>query len=137
MHQLDFVTRYAYPPSDRGIEVPIELRYGGESVRLPAKIDTGASGCFFQRAYAEELGVDVEAGRLETFSTAAGVFEAYGHRVEIDCLGHRNYATVYFARAISFSRNVLGRDGWLDHHRMGLSDRESLLYLSSNFGIGS
>jgi len=135
MYQVDFATRFAYAPSGRGIEVTIELHHLESSVRLQAKIDTGAAVCFFQRAYAEELGIQVEAGRLETFSTATGDFEAYGHLVEIDCLGHRNYSTVYFAKAISFSRNVLGRSGWLDHHRMGLMDRESLLYLSSNLDI--
>src|ERR1035437_2675285 len=105
MHQLDFATRYTYASSDRGIEVPIELRYRNDSVRLRAKIDTGAAACLFQRAYAEELGIEVEAGHSETFATATGSFVAYGHMVEIDCLGHRNYATVYFAKENSFSRN--------------------------------
>ena len=135
MYQLDFATRYPYSPSSTGIEVPIKLYYGGEFVRLPAKIDTGAADCLFQRAYAVELGIEVEAGQLETFSTATGTFVAYGHMVEIDCLGHRNHAKVYFAKAESFSRNVLGRRGWLDHHRMGLIDFESLLYLSPNLDI--
>jgi hypothetical protein len=132
MHQLDFATRYPYTPSPRGIEIPIELYYGAESVRLRAKIDTGASACFFQRAYAEELGIQVESGELETFDTPGGPFEAYSHMVEIDCLGHRNPSRVYFARALTFSRNTLGREGWLDHHRMGLIDFQSLLYLGTN-----
>jgi Aspartyl protease len=137
MFQLDFVTRHNYSSSNREIEVPIELHYDGGSVRLLAKIDTGASVCFFHRAYAEELGIEVEAGRPETFSTAAGNFDAFGHIVEIGCLGHRNEATVYFPAALSFSRNVLGRDGWLDHNRIGLVDYESLLYLSSAGGTNA
>ncbi|MDR3571740.1 MAG: hypothetical protein P4L81_06135 [Candidatus Pacebacteria bacterium] len=131
MYQLEFETRHSYSPSPKGIVVPISLSYAGEFVRLEAKIDTGASVCFFQRPYAVELGIQVEAGRLETFSTAAGVFEAYGHMVEIDCLGHRNHAMVYFAKALDFTRNVLGREGWLDHHRLGLIDYQSSLYLGT------
>jgi hypothetical protein len=132
MYQIDFETRHAYASSDRGIEVTVELHYLDSSVRLPAKIDTGAAVCCFQRAYADELGIQVEAGRRESFATATGSFVAYGHEIEINCLGHRNFALVYFAADIDFSRNVLGRQGWLDHHRMGLIDYESLLYLSSS-----
>ena len=135
MYQLDFATRYLYSRSPRGIEVPINLYHGGEFVRLRAKIDTGALACFFQRAYAEELGIQVESGQLETFSTPGGDFDAYGHLVEIGCLGHRNHARVYFAKALRFDRNTLGQEGWLDHYRMGLVDSESLLYLSTNLDI--
>jgi hypothetical protein len=38
--------------------------------------------------------------------------------------------TVYFAAHESFTRNVLGRSGWLDQVRLGIVEYESKLYLS-------
>jgi hypothetical protein len=132
VHQVDFATCYKYERSENGIEVPIELHYREGSVRLRAKVDTGAASCFFQRAYAEELGIQVEAGHRETFSTAAGYFEAFGHHLEIRCLGHKSVGIVYFGAATTFSRNVLGRMGWLDQHKLGLIDSNSTLYLDGS-----
>jgi hypothetical protein len=37
---------------------------------------------------------------------------------------------VYFAADAAFSRNVLGRQGWIDRIRLGLVDYEGKLYLS-------
>ena len=38
--------------------------------------------------------------------------------------------TVSFAEEISFNRNVVGQQGWLDRLRLGLVDYEGKLYLS-------
>jgi len=37
---------------------------------------------------------------------------------------------VYFSADTSFTRNVLGRQGWLDRIKLGLVDYEEKLYLS-------
>jgi hypothetical protein len=39
-------------------------------------------------------------------------------------------STVYFAKEESFTRNVLGRVGWLDRVKLGLIDYEGKLFLS-------
>jgi hypothetical protein len=58
METLAFSARYDYAGASAGIQVPIELRAGqGRSVRIVAKLDTGASFCIFQRDYAEQLGI--------------------------------------------------------------------------------
>jgi len=41
-------------------------------VELIARPDRGAAHCIFERSYAEELGLDVESGRLQRFRTMAG-----------------------------------------------------------------
>jgi len=64
------------------------------------------------------------------FSTAMGSFDAYGHTVTVETLGYSFNVTVYFAAHESFTRNVLGRRGWLDQLRLGLVEYESKLYLS-------
>ncbi|MFN7930191.1 MAG: hypothetical protein U0Y68_20160 [Blastocatellia bacterium] len=78
----------------------------------------------------EQLGLQIESGVPETFGTAAGAFLAYGHEVTLVVLGLDVIATVYFAADEHFTRNVLGRQGWLDRVRLGLVDYDGQLYLS-------
>jgi voltage-gated potassium channel Kch len=130
VHQLDFETLYTYGAGKTGIEVEVTLRFGQNSVMFPARLDTGAVFCVFERGYAETLGLDVESGAPLRFSTAVGSFNAYGHTLTLETLGYSFDVTVYFAADESFTRNVLGRRGWLDHLRIGIVDYESKLYLS-------
>lgn len=96
-----------------------------------AKVDTGASFCIFQRDYAEQVGItSVESGVYQPVSTATGSFDAYGHALVIGCLDWEFETTVYFAAPPGYSRNVVGRVGWLQHFRLGLIDHDSLLLLS-------
>ncbi len=41
------------------------------------------------------------------------------------------FSKVYFAKEESFTRNVLGRQGWLDRVKLGLIDYEGKLLLSA------
>jgi hypothetical protein len=54
-----------------------------KSVELVAKIDTGASHCLFERHYGEQLGLEIETGIAQKFSTATGTFLAYGHNLTL------------------------------------------------------
>ena len=83
---LDFETSHYYTTAIDGIDVPIVLRVGRQSVEFLAKLDTGAAHCIFERKYAEMLGLDVGSGRLQRFRTVAGSFAAYQHEVTIERL---------------------------------------------------
>jgi len=65
-----------------------------------------------------------------TFSTVAGEFRAYGHELTLAVLGVEVQALVYFYENPNFTRNVLGRNGWLNRVRLGLVDYDSVVYLS-------
>jgi len=66
-----FAAEHEYRNSSSGIEVPVILTTDDDrSVRLLAKVDTGAADCIFQRDYAEHLGLEVESGTSKTYSTA-------------------------------------------------------------------
>jgi hypothetical protein len=106
---LDFDTYHRYTETTDGIDVPITLCAGRQSVDLLAKLDTGAAHCIFERKYAEMLGEEVESGRLQRFRTVAGSFAAYQHEVTIQTLGIEFLAVVFFAQDPSFNRNFLGR----------------------------
>jgi hypothetical protein len=129
-HQLNFRTTHQYDTLENGITLEVILRAGGKVQRTSAKLDTGASHCFFQREYAEALGIDLASGERISVHTATGSFLAYGHQITLEVLGLLFDTAVYFANDYGFPRNVLGRKGWLDRVRLGLVDYEGQLYLS-------
>jgi|NGEPerStandDraft_6_1074524.scaffolds.fasta_scaffold49493_1 predicted aspartyl protease len=127
---LAFDAAHHYADALDGIEVPITLCIGRQSVDLLAKLDTGAAHCIFERKYAEMLGVDVDSGRLQHFRTVAGSFAAYQHELTIQTLGIEFSAVVFFAQDSTFNRNFLGRSGWLDRLRVAIVDYDRLLFVS-------
>ena len=128
---LDFEFSRRYTEATDGIDVPITLSIGSQSVDLMAKLDTGAAHCIFERKYAEMLGMDIESGRLQRFRTVAGTFAAYEHEVTIQTLGLEFSAAVFFAQAPEFTRNFVGRSGWLDRLRIAIVDYDRMLFLSA------
>ena len=130
MHQLEFTRTHSYAGRDASINVPVALRSGALFADLVASIDTGASHCLFENAYAARLGLDLTTGVLTRFQTANSIFDAYGHEVEIDVLGIVTHSLVYFFAEPSIRKNVLGRGGWLDRVRVGLVDHDRALYLA-------
>ena len=125
-HQLTFDSVYDY--GTEAIIVPVELRLADKTVRADAYVDTGATFCVFKRELSSALDIDVETGTLLRLSTVTGSFEAYGHMLTLETLGYTFDVTVYFAAHESFTRNVLGRRGWLDQVRLGIVEYESKLY---------
>jgi hypothetical protein len=127
---LTFQHVYQYSLRAVGITVPVRLDYAGKYAEFTAKVDTGASYCIFSRFHGEELGLNIEQGTPEEISTVMGNFQVYGHPVTLTVLGLALDTTVYFAADEHFTRNVLGRQAWLNLGRLGLVDYEGTLYLS-------
>lgn len=132
LETLTFRSKFDYSNAREGIEVEIALAVdGARTVRLRAKVDTGASFCIFQREYAEQLGIEVERGQHQEVRTAnGGSFSVYGHMVTLFCLDWQFQTMVYFAAMEEFKRNVVGRSGWLQYFRLGLVDHDAILFLS-------
>lgn len=130
MEELLFDAAYFYNTLKSGITVPIILQINERLVEFESKIDTGAENCIFERRHGETLGLIIESGREQIFSTAIGPFSTFGHELKLSVLGIETVSTVYFAKEESFTRNVLGRQGWLDRVKLGLIDYEGKLFLS-------
>ena len=131
MYELSFDIEYNYQNAAIGIEVPISLSVGGRTIDIAAKVDTGAPSCIFAHEVGEELGLHVESGQIERFSTAiGGSFSAFGHTIQMRSLGVLMDSLVYFAADPAFRRNVIGRKRWREHVRVALIDYERLLYLA-------
>ncbi|MCW5958817.1 MAG: hypothetical protein KIS76_01570 [Pyrinomonadaceae bacterium] len=108
------------------------LQLNEKLVELEAKIDTGAENCIFERRHGETLGLEVESGEEKVFSTVTASFITYAHELTIKVLDFEIFSTVYFAKEDFFTRNVLGRQGWLDRVKLCVIDYEGKLLLSEN-----
>lgn len=129
--QLTFSRTYQYDTRLVGISIPVKLQWGSVAAEVEAGVDTGSSHCVFRRADATLLGIDVDSGLPQMVRTVAGSFLTYAHEVVLVVLGVETTTAVYFAADDNFSRNVLGRQGWLDRVRLGLVDYDGKLYLSA------
>lgn len=129
-YQLTFARLAEYDPSQPSISVIARLSLGKLSVECETKIDTGATYCIFARRVGEELGLDVESGVRQLISTATGVFLTFRHDVTLEVEGFEFDVSVCFAADEAFTRNVLGRHGFLDRMRIGVVDYEGKLYLN-------
>ena len=130
-YAIEFETIHNYDTLKTGIALPVTLGYNSLTIDFEAKLDTGSSHCIFERRFGESIGLEIENGTLEKFGTATNGFIAFGHELTISVLGIETYAMVYFAESEYFTRNVLGRQGWLDRVKLGLIDYEGKLLLST------
>lgn len=127
---LNFRRTHNYAAQSRqGISLPIRLSSGERSVRLLAKLDTGATNCIIQRGYAEALGLRVEDGEVRTFRTANSSFTAFGHTLMITCFEWNYETRIFFPEDPGIDRNVVGRSGWLQQFRVAIIDYDSLLHI--------
>lgn len=130
MESILFEEVLFYDTLKTGITVSVILKFEDELIDFEAKIDTRASFCIFERKHAERLGLKVENGEEICISTATSHFFAYKHELRLTVMNIETVSTVCFAKEESFTRNVLGRQGWLDRVKLGLIDYEGKLFLS-------
>ena len=91
---------------------------------------TPLGGGVFTREIGNDLGLDIERGFLQSFSTLAGQLEAYGHMVTVETLGYEFESMVFFSAEAELARNLLGRRGWLDQFRLALIEYDRHIFLS-------
>ncbi len=129
-YQLDFEKLVSFDDTGDGIALEAEIRYSDVSVKIDARVDTGAAYSIFERRYGEDLGLEIESGMRQRFGTAAGGFYAYGFRVTLLTADLEFDSMVFFAEDASFTKNVLGRITWLDNLTLGLVAGAGKIYLS-------
>jgi hypothetical protein len=130
MFQLDFAKLLEYDTTLTGISLDVTLKLSDKNAQLTAKIDTGADHCIFERQFGEQLGLKIENGIPQRFSTATGTFLAFGHNLTLITEGLAFDSYVFFYENDYQKPNVLGRFGWLDRIILGLVDYEGKLYLN-------
>ncbi len=130
IHQLDFEKLAHYDTGKSGISLEVNLKLVGKTVPVSTKIDTGSTNCVFAREIGEKLGLEIESGELVRISSVTDTFTTFRHEVILDVLGYEFDARVCFSQNEHFSRNVLGRFGFLDRIVLGLIDYEGKLFLN-------
>ena len=130
MYQLNFEKQILYDVGEAGISVDVQIIYSDATASIEAKIDTGSTACIFERIYGEQLGLKIENGSPQRFSSVNGSFAAFGHLVTITIAGFEFNPTVYFAEDENFKRNIPGRHGFLDRVVIGINDYDGKIYLS-------
>ena len=130
MHKLDFEKLIAYDSGKVGITVDVTISLSNLSENFQAKIDTGAEGCVFARSLVEKLGIEIETGELQRFSTVRSSFLTFGHTITLTVADMSFDSYVFFAEDENFNRNVLGRRGWLDRVIIAINDYDGKLYMS-------
>lgn len=129
-YSLNFQIRHSYDTRKAGISLPVVLQLGDKAALCEAKVDTGAQLCLFQREVGEHLGLDIESGDRMVVSSLGGPVVVYGHFVTLNVLELEFDSVVYFAQDYGLSRNLLGREGWLQKVRLAVVDYDAELYLS-------
>jgi hypothetical protein len=131
VYSLDFEKLVPYDAGKPGITIEVEIQLSSLNANFQAKIDTGAEACIFERIYGERLGIEIESGERQYFSSVTGNFLTYGHSVTLVVADFKFDSYVFFAADESFRKNVLGRFGWLNRLVIGINDYDGKLYLSS------
>ncbi|MGH9834764.1 MAG: hypothetical protein ACRD9Y_17235 [Blastocatellia bacterium] len=130
-YTMTFDVLHEYDAGDLGITVPVMLNAGALSRTVETKLDSGSTYCIFRRGIGEALGLDIETGMPQWISTPTGSFLTYGHEVTLSTLGFQFDVMVYFAVDEWFTRDVLGRFGWMQQLKLGVVDYEGKLYIGS------
>ncbi|HMY76255.1 MAG TPA: hypothetical protein PLQ88_30840, partial [Blastocatellia bacterium] len=128
-HVLEFELRHRYL-SREGIWIPATLVFGGKMVDCRAKMDPGAEFCVFRRDVADELKIEVEQGYPLMMDSPGGQVETFGHEVVLRTFDYAFETMVYFASNPYFTRNLLGRNGWLNQVKLAVIDYEETLFIS-------
>ncbi len=131
MKQLNFDEEHRYKNDDYGIPILVRLTYGGTSIEVTAKEDTGCAVCLFSHEDGLDLGVPVEQGLPMQLGGLAGSLDVFGHEVTLQTGNIAFQSFVYFAKYPNLPRNLLGRQGWLRNLKLGVIDYDNLLYLSA------
>ena len=129
-HTITFEVLHEYDVEAPGIAVPAPLNSGLLSRTVEAKLDSGSSHCIFRRGIGEAIGLDIETGIPQWVSTPTGSFLTYGHDVMLSAFGFQLDVMVYFAVDEWFTRDALGRFGWMQQLKLGVIDYEGKLYIS-------
>lgn len=129
-YQLDFEKLISFDDTSNGIALEAEIRYSDVSVKIDARIDTGAAYSIFERRFGEDLGLEIESGMRQRFGTSAGGFYAYSFRVTLLTADLEFNSMVFFTEDASFTKNVLDKITWLDNLALGLVAGAGKIYLN-------
>ncbi|NUO81196.1 hypothetical protein HUU05_14045 [candidate division KSB1 bacterium] len=140
MRALEFEYQFNYRPifletrSQKLLAPPlpvieVALSYDRAATTDFALIDSGSTFSVFTREIADELGIEVLAGRAQRLNTLGGSLLAYDHELEIGITSSLRYAIEVLFTEYPIPRNLLGHNGFLDRVAVALRSKFGLIYL--------
>ena len=96
--------------------IPVTLINGDRKVTNLAIIDSGADLCIFHAEIGEQIGIDIESGKVQTFSgITREQLTAYFHNIKIGIGGHEYDCYAGFSRDLAnMPYGLLGQVGFFD-----------------------
>ncbi|MBI3114970.1 MAG: retroviral-like aspartic protease [Candidatus Kerfeldbacteria bacterium] len=95
--------------------IPVEVRFGKQSVRYEVMVDSGADGSFFDWGIAETLGIDVEAGeRVSVQGITGEPGDCFRHSVTLVVGGHEIAVPVGFMQLPEDGIGAVGQEGFFE-----------------------
>ncbi len=96
--------------------IPVTLINGDERVTNLAIIDSGADLCIFHAEIGEQIGIDIESGKVQTFSgITREQLSAYFHDIKIGIGGYEYDCYAGFSRdLVNMPYGLLGQVGFFD-----------------------
>jgi len=96
--------------------IPVTLINGDRKVTNLAIIDSGADLCIFHAEIGEQIGIDIESGKVQTFSgITREQLTAYFHNIKIGIGGHEYDCYAGFSRDLAnMPYGLLGQVGFFN-----------------------
>jgi hypothetical protein len=96
--------------------IPVTLINGDSKITNLAIIDSGADLCIFHAEIGEQTGIDIESGKLQTFSgITREQLTAYFHNIKIGIGGYNYDCYVGFSRdLVNMPYGLLGQVGFFN-----------------------
>jgi len=140
MYTVEYQYRLAYRPLFYEINgkptlteprpaIPVTLHHGLLKLQIIALIDSGSTYSLFDYQIGKELGIEVQAGRLQRLSSLGGVVLGYAHRIELKVADDWRFATEVLFSDDAIPRNLLGHYGFIEHAAVGLLGKTGQIYL--------
>ena len=100
--------------------IPITLYGPKGSVNVHALLDSGADKCLFSDQFAEEIGLNLKNGEVETFSgIEGGRVQTHLHTIDIQIIGDSNKISVVAGFTdVPGVNAILGQEGFFDAFRI-------------------
>lgn len=109
--------------------IDLFIYYKNGFVRTSALIDSGATISVFRSEVANELGIDIEKGKLTLLRGIAGRIEGYIHHLKVMIATKSFTCPIVFSHEHLVSLNLLGRDVFFEQFTIIFEEKRRQLRL--------
>lgn len=109
--------------------IPLSITFADTKKEFYALIDSGATISVFRAEVAEELGIDIEAGKETYLGGVGGRIKGYIHTLDVEIANKRFRCPIVFSREYLVSLNLLGRDAFFPNFTIIFEEKQEFVRL--------